>query len=77
MTTSPGSRSLSSRRATSASDELMTVLEMCAELKISRRTFYRWKAAGDVPDLIPFPGEFRAWRSDFQAWIIRRSKKRA
>jgi len=55
----------------------MTVLEMCAELKISRRTFYRWKAAGDVPELIPFPGEFRAWRSDFQAWIVQRSKKRA
>lgn len=49
---------------------------MCAELKISRRTFYRWKAAGDVPDLIPLPGEFRAWRSDFQAWIVRRAKKR-
>ena len=77
MTTSSRSRSHSSRSATLAGDELMTVLEMCAELKISRRTFYRWKAAGDVPDLIPFPGEFRAWRSDFQAWIIRRSKKRA
>ena len=76
MTTSSRPRSHSNQRATSTSDELMTVLEMCHELKISRRTFYRWKAAGDVPELIPFPGEFRAWRSDFHAWLVRRTKKR-
>lgn len=57
-------------------DELMTILEMAREMKVSRRTFYRWKAAGDVPELFPTPGgEFRAWRSDWQAWLLRRAER--
>jgi predicted DNA-binding transcriptional regulator AlpA len=52
----------------------MTILDMCGELRISRRTFYRWKAAGDVPELVPLPGgEFRAYRSDYQAWLLDRA----
>lgn len=59
-------------------DELLTIRDMCAELKISRRTFYRWNAAGDVPELIPTPGgHFRAHRSDYQAWLLDRAEKEA
>jgi predicted DNA-binding transcriptional regulator AlpA len=54
----------------------MTILDMCGELRISRRTFYRWKAAGDVPELVPLPGgEFRAYRSDYQAWLMDRAER--
>jgi len=40
----------SSRTAgNSASGEWLTVGQVCAELKISRRTFYRWRAQGTGP----------------------------
>jgi len=51
---------------------------MCNEMKVSRRTFYRWKKAGDVPELFPLPGgEFRAYRSDYQAWLMDRANRQA
>jgi predicted DNA-binding transcriptional regulator AlpA len=80
MPTRQTTRRPAGRSATNAtakrkpSDELMTILDMCGELRISRRTFYRWKAAGDVPELVPLPGgEFRAYRSDYQAWLLDRA----
>lgn len=84
MPTRQPSRRPAGRSATTApgrrkpSDELMTILDMCQELRVSRRTFYRWKAAGDVPELVPLPGgEFRAYRSDYQAWLLDRAERQS
>ncbi|MEU6008787.1 helix-turn-helix domain-containing protein [Streptomyces sp. NPDC047453] len=60
-------------------DELMTVWEVCAELKgISRRTFYRWRELGEAPQAFKLPnGELRVWRSDFNAWLNARERAAA
>ncbi len=53
-------------------DELLSVAEMCAELKISRRTFYRWRELRVGPAAIKMPnGEIRVYRSVFVAWLAR------
>lgn len=60
-------------------DELMTVREVCTELKgISRRTFYRWQELGQAPQAFKLPnGEWRVWRSDFNAWLNARQRATA
>lgn len=60
-------------------DELMTVREICTELKgISRRTFYRWRELGQAPEAFKLPnGELRVWRSDFIAWLNARERTAA
>lgn len=52
-------------------DELMNVMQICAELgDISRRTFYRWRELGNAPVGIKLPnGEIRVWRSEFASWL--------
>ena len=51
-------------------DELLSVAEICAELKISRRTFYRWRELQIGPEAIKLPnGEIRVLRSSFVAWL--------
>lgn len=66
------------RKPKKPDDEMLTILDMCNEMKVSRRTFYRWKKAGDVPELFPLPGgEFRAYRSDYQAWLMDRANRQA
>ncbi|MFF3468649.1 helix-turn-helix transcriptional regulator [Streptomyces sp. NPDC002619] len=59
---------------TGVKDELVTVAEICTELKgISRRTFYRWRELQDAPQAFKLPnGELRVWRSDFTAWLRQR-----
>ncbi|GGN77542.1 helix-turn-helix domain-containing protein [Streptomyces sp. SID4946] len=60
-------------------DEMMTVREVCTELKgISRRTFYRWRELGQAPQAFKLPnGELRVWRSDFNAWLNARERATA
>lgn len=52
-------------------DELMTVMEVLAELRgVSRRTFYRWREIGTAPECIRLPnGELRIWRSELRRWL--------
>jgi predicted DNA-binding transcriptional regulator AlpA len=53
-------------------DELLSVAEICTELKISRRTFYRWRELRIGPDAIKLPnGEIRVLRSAFSSWLTR------
>ena len=53
-------------------DELLSVAEICAELKISRRTFYRWRELRIGPGAIKLPnGEIRVPRSLFAAWLAK------
>jgi hypothetical protein len=53
-------------------DELLSVAEICTELKISRRTFYRWRELRVGPEAIRLPnGEIRVPRSVLAAWLIK------
>jgi excisionase family DNA binding protein len=49
--------------------EKLTIAEVCAELQISRSTFYEWKSKGKAPCGQKLPnGEYRIKRSDFDEW---------
>jgi excisionase family DNA binding protein len=48
----------------------LTVQDLCAELGISRLTFYDWRAKGRAPRCIKLPnGEIRIRRTDFDNWL--------
>ena len=51
-------------------DEWLTVDEVCTELKISRRTFDRWRALGTGPRAEPLGGHgpLRIRRSWLDKW---------
>jgi excisionase family DNA binding protein len=50
--------------------EWLTVEEVCAELKISPRTFYRWRAQGTGPRSKRIAGGcVRVRRSWLDAWL--------
>ena len=52
-------------------DEWLTVDEVCAELKISRRTFDRWRAVGTGPKAkrLNGNGPVRVRRSWLDEWL--------
>jgi excisionase family DNA binding protein len=51
-------------------NEKLTVSELCAELKISRSTFYEWRQKNRGPRCIRLPnGELRIRRHDMDAWL--------
>ncbi|GAA0970285.1 helix-turn-helix domain-containing protein [Acrocarpospora macrocephala] len=51
-------------------DELMGVPEVLDELRVSRRTFYRWRELGHAPKGLKLPnGEIRIYRSEFTTWL--------
>lgn len=53
-------------------EELLSVADICTELKISRRTFYRWRELRIGPEAIKLPnGEIRVPRSIFAAWLAK------
>jgi excisionase family DNA binding protein len=48
----------------------LSVAEVCAELGISRSTFYDWRAKGKAPHCFKLPnGDLRVRRSDFDKWL--------
>lgn len=48
----------------------LTVADICAELGISRSTFYEWRAKGRGPRCIRLPnGELRVRREAFERWL--------
>jgi hypothetical protein len=64
---------LRARTALPASaDEWLTVEEICAELKITRRTFDRWRQLGRGPrcERIGGHGPLRSRRSWVDAWML-------
>lgn len=64
-------QALAGLRATpSRPDEWLTVEEICTELKISRRTFDRWRAIGTGPkcERLGGHGPLRSRRSWIEAW---------
>lgn len=47
----------------------LTIPEVCAELKISRSTFYEWRTKGTAPKCSKLPnGEIRVRRDDLDKW---------
>ena len=51
-------------------DELLSVEQITQELKISRRTFYRWRELHITPPSLRLPnGEIRIFRSVFTEWL--------
>lgn len=51
-------------------DELLTVSEVIAELRIPRSTFYAWRVRGSGPPAIRLPsGAIRIRRSALAEWL--------
>jgi hypothetical protein len=55
-----------------AGDEWLTVEEICEELKVSRRTFDRWRALGTGPrcERLGGHGPLRTRRSWLESWTL-------
>jgi predicted DNA-binding transcriptional regulator AlpA len=52
-----------------------TIAEVCADLGISRRAFYEWRAKGRAPRCITLPnGSLRIRRSEYQRWLASREE---
>ena len=57
----------------SRSRDKLTIAEICADLNVSRRTFYEWRAKGKAPKCIPLPnGELRVRRTEYERWLEER-----
>lgn len=53
----------------------LTIAEVCADLGISRRTFYEWRAKGRAPRCITLPnGSLRIRRSEYHRWLAAREE---
>jgi predicted DNA-binding transcriptional regulator AlpA len=51
----------------------LTIAEICADLDISRRTFYEWRAKSRAPKCITLPnGSLRIRRIEYQRWLASR-----
>jgi excisionase family DNA binding protein len=56
--------------AMAAQSDRLTLAEVCAELRISRSTFYDWRARGRAPRCIKLPtGELRIRRAELERWL--------
>ncbi|MEO3853648.1 helix-turn-helix domain-containing protein [Acrocarpospora sp. B8E8] len=57
-------------KAMHASNAKLTLAEVCAELRISRSTFYEWRAKRCAPPCIKLPnGNLLVRRSDLDRWL--------
>jgi len=53
----------------------LTIAEVCADLGVSRRTFYEWRAKGRAPRCITLPnGTLRVRRAEYQRWLAAREE---
>jgi excisionase family DNA binding protein len=51
-------------------NEKLTIAEVCRELKVSRSTFYDWRAKRRAPPCITLPnGSLRVRRADLDRWL--------
>ncbi|MGH3322230.1 MAG: helix-turn-helix transcriptional regulator [Streptosporangiaceae bacterium] len=49
---------------------MLTIPELCAELQISRSTFYDWRQKGSGPKCVKLPnGGLRVRRADLERWL--------
>jgi excisionase family DNA binding protein len=48
----------------------LTIAEVCADLGVSRSTFYEWRAKGRGPRCIKLPnGDIRINRAEYERWL--------
>jgi predicted DNA-binding transcriptional regulator AlpA len=48
----------------------LSIADVCADLGISRSTFYEWRAKGRAPRCIKLPnGEIRIRIADYETWL--------
>lgn len=53
----------------------LSIVEVCADLGISRRTFYEWRMKNRAPRCITLPnGSLRIRRSEYQRWLAAREE---
>jgi len=58
------------REAGVAADELLTIEEVIAELRVPRSTFYRWRQQGIAPRVMKLPsGAVRIRRTALEKWL--------
>ena len=51
-------------------DDLLTIDEVIATLRVSRAAFYRWRRRGTGPPTVRLPGgAVRIRRADLQQWL--------
>lgn len=51
-------------------EELLTVKEVIAELRVARSTWYQWRQIGKTPTVVKLPnGELRVRRSVLDEWL--------
>ena len=66
MTSGPASPAVLRVRPT----DLLTIPDVCAELRISRSTFYDWRAKGTAPRCVKLPNAgLRVRRADLDSWL--------
>lgn len=54
-------------------EEKLTIVEVCAELKVSKSTFYDWRQKRRAPRCIKLPnGDLRIRRTDLDIWLNER-----
>ena len=52
-------------------EELLTIVQVTEELKISRATFYRWRSIGKGPRCVKLPnGSVRVRRSQLDKFVL-------
>ena len=53
----------------------LTIAEICADLEISRRTFYEWRAKNKAPRCLTLPNcNLRIRRAEYQRWLASREE---
>lgn len=53
-----------------ASRTRLTIADVCADLGVSRSTFYEWRAKGRGPRCIKLPnGDIRINRAEYERWL--------
>ncbi|MFJ3631022.1 helix-turn-helix transcriptional regulator [Streptomyces sp. NPDC090112] len=51
-------------------EEKLTIVEVCAELKVSKSTFYDWRQKRRAPRCIKLPnGDLRVRRTHLEIWL--------
>lgn len=74
----PGPVAPSKRMTQHSSEQLMTVADICAELRVARATVYGWWATGRGPGRFRLPnGAVRVRREVFTAWLARLEREAA
>jgi excisionase family DNA binding protein len=57
-------------RASRTARTRLTIADVCADLGVSRSTFYEWRAKGRSPRCIKLPnGDIRINRAEYERWL--------